>query len=178
MICAAITLVVSILIIPISVRGRIFISLNDKKMYYSMFLYENLRLNSGYIRYKNRFLIINYTDKKAFAVPIKKLIPTSGFNANLIRFEPLKIKSSLLIGKRDFNEVAFALTLNKIHFIIYSLLKVYKPYADYKGDVFLSESGENGALFDLKFGFCVLILIEMAAKKFIGSILNYAKRKV
>lgn len=177
MIYAAISFGILLLIAPIAIKARLFISFKDKKIYYSLFLYEKLRINSGYVRYKNKYVVASFSDKKAIAVPVKSLIPNSEFNANFIRFEPLRIKSALLLGNKDFKSVMSAYFINDVHAVVYSLLKEYKPYADYRGDVFLSDNGEYGILLDIKLAFCTLILIEIAAKKIIGSILEYAKRK-
>lgn len=174
---AVFSLIVLLFIMPIAIKAKTVVSFNDKKLYYSLFLYERLRLNSGYIKLKSSYLVINYSDKKAKATKIKTLIQNKNFKSNFIRFEPLKIKSALFLGKKNFNAFFFSTALNAVHASVYSIFKELKPHSVYKGNVFIGDNDEYGFLFELKVGFCILILVEMAVIKLIGGIVSYAKRK-
>ena len=177
MIYALIPLAVLILTVPIAVGAKIYLSFNDRKIYYSLFLYEKLRINSGYLSKKSKYLVINYSDKKAFAVPIKSLIIGKDMGADFKRFEPLRVKSALIIGEKGFDQVFSAFLLNFVHFAVYSALKRIKPFTVYRGDVNLSDNGENGIILDVKIGFCILVVVEILIKKLIGRAFGDAKSK-
>ena len=174
---AVIAFSVLILTAPLSFKLRVFISLENKKAYYSLFFMNKLRLNSGYLHVNKKYLVVNYSDKKAIAVHLKTFLPGSGIEADFIRLEPLAICYSLILGDSGEKNIAVAAVANCFNSVIYSLLKAYKPYAVFRGDVILTDFERSAIFAELTLGFCVLILLETAVVKLIGSIVDYAKRK-
>ena len=173
---AVIAFSVLILTVPLSVKIRVLLSVENKKAYYSLFFLNKLRLNSGYLKIKKKYLVINYSDKKALAINLNSILSGNGIRSDFVRLEPLVIKYSLILGGDGAGQIIAATAVNLLNSIVYSILKVLKPYAEFKGDVIMTNMNGCVVLTEFTIGFCILILLETAATKLIGSIISYAKR--
>lgn len=162
--------------VPITVKVRLFLSVSDKKVYYSLFIYEKLRVNSGYLSYKNKYVILNFSDKRAVAVSLKSLLKPQLFNPNLLRVEVLRLKNVFILGGSDTSGLIFSSVINSLGAIAYSILKVNRPYLEHKNDVYITDDGKYGALNETKIAFNLIIITEMLIEKMIGGILKLAKR--
>ncbi len=59
---------VSALFLPVTVRIKIFADFEKKKIFYTLFVPANLRINSGYVGFTKKAVIVHFSDKKAYAV--------------------------------------------------------------------------------------------------------------
>ena len=66
---------VSALILPVTVKLRLYVDFNDKRAFYSIFLFGFIRVNSGYLSIKENLLTVHFSDSKAYAAELKSLMP-------------------------------------------------------------------------------------------------------
>ena len=175
---AFISLGVFLFVVPISVKARLFLSVSDKKIYYSVFLYNVFRLNSGYVSFRKKYLVINYSDKKALAISYKSMLKPQLLNPDLKRFELLQIKNIFILGGTELKDVFISAAISSLNAGVYAVLRDNKPYLDYRSDVYLSNDDRYGLLNESEIAFNLLILTEMLLQKLIGSVIELCKKTI
>ena len=163
---SAISYAFSILIMPLLIKFRLFVDFNAKRTFYTVYLFGFLRVNSGYISVDSKAVIFHYSDKKAFALSLKSMLPDSGGVDVLTHFNFTSVKSDVLIGGEDsLFKYMVAFTINSLNAIIFSLIQGLKRYTDYKCNVFLSENNDaKGLLTNVSIVFNLICLTKLILK--------------
>ena len=174
---AIIVAITALLICPMTVRIKTLVSLSDKKIYYSIFLFGKIRVNSGYVSVSGKFAVVNYCDKKAHAVELKKFFLSNISSKNFLKVEFLTVKNKLILGELSERNFIIASAINIISAPVYSILKEEMVYLDFCFDVIFNDENFNAMISDVMFAFNFLVVTEILLSKIVGGILVYAKRK-
>lgn len=163
----------TILVLPVAIKLRLYLDFHDKRAFYSIFLFGFIRVNSGYMSVNKNFLILHFSDKKAYAVKITSLMPNKN-NADMLKhFNLVSIKSSAIIGGEDELKIFFAASvLNAVNAITFSVLKVIKNNVEYKCDIYMTDKDTKAYFTDVIATFTLFSIIQIIVKKIYGSIKN------
>mgnify|MGYP005756627437 CR=1 FL=1 len=174
----AVSYLISAVLLPIIIKVRAFAELKNAKIFYSLYLFGFIRIDSGYIGFADNRFILHYSDKKAVVVKYKNLLPDKRKTELLLHFNFVRIHTNVLIGGADeFIDYYAASLINSVNAVIYSILKGTKRYTDYRCDVYLSENEDiRGVLTEVSIVFNIVSLIEIATKKIFGGIISNGKR--
>lgn len=164
---------VSALILPVTVKLRLYVDFNDKRAFYSIFLFGFIRVNSGYLSIKENLLTVHFSDSKAYAAELKSLMPNKNSADLLTHFNFVKIKSSAIIGGEDeLKNFVTAAILNAINAATFSALRGMKRYTDYRCDIYLTDADTKAFFTDVTISFNLLCLLEIIIKNIYGSLKN------
>lgn len=163
----------TVLVLPVAIKLRLYLDFHDKRAFYSIFLFGFIRVNSGYMSVNKNFLILHFSDKKAYAVKITSLMPNKN-NADMLKhFNLVSIKSSAIIGDEDELKIFFAASvLNAVNAITFSVLKVIKNNVEYKCDIYMTDKDTKAYFTDVIATFKLFSIIQIIVKKIYGSIKN------
>ena len=156
-------------------------SIKEKKLYYSITLYNLFKINCGYVDFSSTSIKLIYSNGKIKFLTLNDLMPSSD-SVNFIRhFSLLRLSSAILFGE-DAEDSKFYLTalINTLNPVIYVVLSKYHPYIKFKNDTFLlGEKSSSGAVLELivltNLISVLSIFVKKCAKKIIGE--SNAQRK-
>lgn len=180
MIYAIITLFLIILALPISLSVKVLGSIEDKKVFYSVKLFDFFKINSGFLDFTGNRAVLRYGRRKAKPLYYKDLLPNQNKTEIFKHIDVTKFSSAILIGsEEEMASLSASATLSNISATVYAILKTYKPYLKFHNDIILLEQGEtSGCLFDSVLVFNGVSLIKIVVKKIYEGVLNYVQRKV
>ena len=120
------------------------LSLKEKKLYYSVTLYNLFKINCGYLDFSSASVKLNYSNGKIKFLTLNDMMPDNE-SVNFIRhFSLLRISSAVLLGEdAEEGKIYFTLLINALNPILYKLLLNIYPYIKFKNDIILL--GENSS---------------------------------
>lgn len=132
----AILLIVSIFALfsfPMKINLKFIFSKELRKIFYTIKLYNFIKINSGYLELKDFKLFIHISNKKALFI---KLNPWGNKSIKIIKDYHVKdLKSYLEIGGNALEVSTIAFLINYIDLIIKWFLLNSKPYVLYKNTI-------------------------------------------
>lgn len=161
---------VSALFLPLTVRIKIFADFEKKKIFYTLFVPMFLSVNSGYIAFTSKSLIVHFSDKKAYAVDYKAFKPDKNAADTLLRLNFCRIKGNILL-KNSASFWLYCLTngIRCASAAAYAVMKEEGRYTDFRLDVtFTGEKGFDGALSDVVVAFNLFTFLEAGIYKLLG----------
>lgn len=161
------------LIVPIAIKLRLLVDFNDKRAFYSIYLFGFIRVNSGYLSITKNLLALHFSDKKAYAIEVKSLIPNKNSADVLKHFNFVKVKSSAIIGGADELKKFFAAAiLNAFNAAIFSVLKGMRKNIGYRCDIYLTDATTKALFTDVTVTINLLNVIAIAIKNIYGGLKN------
>lgn len=161
---------VSALFLPITVRIKTFADFGKKKIFYTLFIPANLRINSGYVGFTKNAVVIHFSDKKAYAIDYKAFKPNKNATDMLFRLNFTRVKGNILL-KNSASFCLYCLTngIRCASAAAYAVMKEDGRYTDFRLDVtFTGENGFDGALNEIVVALNLFALIEAAVYKLFG----------
>lgn len=165
---------VSALFLPVTVRIKIFADFEKKKIFYTLFVPANLRINSGYVGFTKKAVIVHFSDKKAYAVDYKAFKPNKNATDMLFRLNFTKVKGNIFL-KNSASFWLYCLTngIRCASAAVFAVMKEEGRYTDFGLDVtFTGENGFDGALNEIIVAFNLFTLIEAFIYKLFGGKTN------
>ncbi len=168
------------IIFPIFFSLKGYFSSEDKKLYYSLYIYGFIKINSGYIELIKEGIALHLTNKKAIVINYKSLL---GFRKNI---EPLKdyhvisLKTLTEIGVKDkiFSYSCGAFIFQYIDSFIKWFLYNKKPYLEYDNRLSLFEGEEFIKFFiQTKIVFNILMILISIIKIVMEKIIYASKKR-
>lgn len=120
----------------------------DKKIFFSIFLYNAIKVISGYITFEKKCIAIHLTNKKAILIYSSDLLDTGAKYKKLKNFEVYEIKNVIEIGNNVEEEQLYLVFLIKnivLQLGIY--YKNKKDFAFFRNDFILNEQTEGVNIF-------------------------------
>lgn len=168
-----------IIFFPIIIKGSLIYfsteSLNDKKIYFSVYLYGFLKFLSGYTTFEKKYIAIHVNNKKAVLIYSSDLLETGTKYKKLKNFEIFEIKSLTEIGKSTSDgELGIVVILKSVVLQLEIFYKNKKKFAELKNDFIINEQTEGVNIFlSTKVVFNFFVLLTALLKKILEKI--YAK---
>lgn len=152
-------------------------SLNDKKIYFSFFLYGFLKILSGYAIFEKKCIAIHVNNKRAILIYSSDLLDTGTKYKKLKNFEVYEIKSMIEIGNNASDEeLGAVIILKNIVLQLEVLYKNKKDFAKLKNDFVINEQTEGVNIFlSAKVVFNCFVLLTALIKKILENF--YAKKQ-
>ena len=168
-----------IFLFPITVKIRILLSFKDKKLFYTLRIYDKLYLNGGYIKIENGRVVLNYGKSKNKKLSYKDALFDNTRTDVVKHIDFIKNSSAVLLGgEDDFDKYFLSVAILDVSSITYSILKENKPYLKFKNDVIiLDENDKSGFICETVFVINVLVICVILIKKVYGGIINLCKKK-
>ena len=169
-----------LLILPLFIRFRIGYFNENKKLYFTVYLFSFIKLLYGYIEKIDNGLAIHINGKKTFIFNFNNIFSMKSKVKPLMDYHIKRFYSVIEIGgEKLFNNLAFSFFYNYINERLIWLLKCKKNYIKVQNDLNIIED-EN--IFSVYMEFTVILNILMILLSFIkilmGKIINgISKRK-
>jgi len=123
-------LIYSILIFPIKINVKLIISKELKKIFYSIKIFNLIKINSGYIEIKGLKIYIHVSNKKAIMI---KPLSLDKNNFKIIRdYHVKELISNIELGGNTLNVNTIAFSANYIYLFIKWFISNSKPYVKYQ----------------------------------------------
>ena len=179
MIYFAVLIFLLLLILPVIVRLRVIISEEQKRLFFSISVFNRLTVLTGYIGIAKNRAVLHYNKNKTKVLPYRTML-FDGQKADLLKsIDILKIHGAVIIGgETEFSSLFTAFSINELSAIVYSVLKEEKPYINFKNDV-INLSSENGSsvLCEAVASLNLAVALKIFIKKFIGGIKDKCQKK-
>ncbi|HBF86586.1 MAG TPA: hypothetical protein DDW54_02795 [Clostridiales bacterium] len=173
-----ISAVLFIIFFPFPISVKTFFSASEKKVFYSVFAFGKLRINSGYITALKNRAVFHFSDRKAVAIDYVKFF-FGGNSPNPVKFIRITdLDFSVLIDAfSDVFGFSVAFFANVCSAIFFSVLKLYRPEIAVKRKIRITEDGKtNGFLLGISFLFGIYSLIGYFIGKIIKELKNVKKQ--
>ncbi len=173
------TIIATILFIPLKVHANIIFNANEKKAYCEINLYRRIKIKSLYITFNKKDLIIHLSDKKAMIYPYKNFIQNKSF---LKFYKDVNIKELYVLAEiGKINDISTLLTSTFIYNFIFntilSTLKEIKPFIRAKSVTNITNQDNLFNLFaNVQVYVNIIVIMINLIKIFMEKIIN-AKRK-
>lgn len=165
------------LIFPIFSDLFVFWNKDHKKLYFFLRIFGFIKIYGGYLQAKSDCIAIHVSKYKAYLLPYKEVLPTTGKKLQITRgFHVTKVNIYSEIGYLD----------HEATFLIGGLLQILFSYAflfgkqngfTFHGNTTLFTGDRIDVFIKMQFVFNLLILILAGIKIIINKGIEYAKRK-
>ena len=168
-----------LIIFPISLNFYGYLSLEDKKFYFGIYLYNFTKIFGGYARIEKDCVSIHYSNKKALLIFYNKVFKMRNKIKIIRDYHIIKLNSLVEIGTK--NNIILPSALASIYVwhnhLLCDILHKFKPYIKIKNNVDVYED-DNFFKIYLRFNLLLNILMILLSiiKIMTGRLLNAIKR--
>lgn len=149
----------------------------DKKIFFSICLYNLIKVFSGYITLEKKCVAIHLTNKKAILIYPSDLLDTGAKYKKLKNFEVYEIKNVIEIGNNvEEEQLYFVFLVKNIVLQLGIYYKNKKDFAFFRNDFILNEQTEGVNIFlATKVVFNLFAILVVLFKKILENL--YAKKQ-
>lgn len=165
------------LIFPIFSDVLVFWSKDHQKIYFLIRIYGLIKVYGGYLQRNKDCIAIHVSRKKAYLIPYKEVLPTTGKKLQTTKgFHLTSVAVYSEIGYLEYESTYLLAGALQILFSNIFILGKKNGF-DFHGNTILSTGEQIHVFFKIKFVFNLLILILAGIKIIINKGIEYAKRK-